>query len=230
MSVSPFAEIGIALITSSDFIKSHFDLTVQKNNPILMVSSYNTKVVYSIDYDSLVSAVSEYETYSIDDKIDYPFKSLGYDVELLASCNGLVCVRSYNCSLGKQYFCLWNPATRGYKEIPKLPFGFDNGSVGLFGLGYGHKIDDYKLVIGVEARGSKDIKLLYIYTLASNSWKIKKMIPLWNTNDIRQNSGVVVNGDLHWLVLGQNDISLWSLMSMKRISKKCSYRKNFWWR
>ncbi|XP_026433855.1 F-box protein CPR1-like [Papaver somniferum] len=109
----------------------------------------------------------------------------------------------------RDLLCLWNPATREYKKLPESPIGFNRGNVCIHGFGYDHKTDDYKLAIGVEAPGSKDTTLVQVYSLASNLWKTEKTIPyLFCYMHI---SGVLVNGNLHWLALGQYNFLLLSL-------------------
>ncbi|XP_026445704.1 uncharacterized protein LOC113346383 [Papaver somniferum] len=73
---------------------------------------------------------------------------------------------------------------------------------------YDHKNDDYKFALGVELRGSIGSTLIQVYTLSSNSWKTEKTMPYWFC---QQTAGVLVNGDLHWLVMAQSDFTLLSL-------------------
>ncbi|XP_026419580.1 F-box protein CPR1-like [Papaver somniferum] len=170
------------------------------------------EVLYSIGYDSLTSSVCEIKDASIE--MDHPFKSLRYLVRLMGSCNGLVCIRlvvDNDNGDEKNYFYLWNPATREYKEIPKSPIKIDR--IQMSALGYDHNTDDYKLVIGtVEPPGSKGT-LVQVYSLASNSWKPGQTVAYWFPSHYleKHKHGVLVNGYFHWLVIAEHKFSLLSL-------------------
>ncbi|XP_026460135.1 F-box protein CPR1-like [Papaver somniferum] len=164
-------------------------------------------LLYSIGYDSLASPFCEINDDTIE--IDYPFKHLDYDVRLLGTCNGLVCIWLYDYEGGRDFLCLWNPATTEYKEIPKSPNGFDRCEVCLCALGYDCKTDDYKLATGIEAYGTKDSSLVQVYTLTSNSWRNGQIVPY--KFPYMQNSGVLVDEYLHWLAKAQGNIILLSL-------------------
>ncbi|XP_026421161.1 F-box protein CPR1-like [Papaver somniferum] len=208
-----------ALISTSDFINSH--VTIQKNNPILMLKDDSIHL-YSIGFDSLPSSSSS--VCEIKDNViimDHPLKYVGFLTEcssrscigFLGSSNGLICIWllcfCYQPIGFRESFCLWNPATREYKELPESPIGLNRGNVCMHGFGYDHKTDDYKLAIGVEAPGSKDTTLVQVYTLASSLWKTEKTIPYRLL--CMHMSGVLVNGNLHWLALGQYNFLLLSL-------------------
>ncbi|XP_026443983.1 F-box protein CPR1-like [Papaver somniferum] len=195
-----------ALISTSDFVKTH--TAIQDEKPILMLElegpvwNCESSIVYSIGYDSLAST-SIVENDAIDGiEMDYPFKSLAYRiVRLLGSSNGLVCMWLFDKVGDRCCICLWNPATREYKEIPPFSAIGSYCDVQLHAFGYDHKTDDYKLLIGVEAAESKDTTNIHVYTLASNSWKTG--IPYRFPYD--QRAGVSFNGDLHWVPLGDQE-------------------------
>ncbi|XP_026419576.1 F-box protein CPR1-like isoform X2 [Papaver somniferum] len=196
-----------ALISTSDFIKLHLRfITTQKNNPILMLEgAYSDKVLKSIGYDSSESSVCEIEDAAIE--MDYPFKSLNYGVRLMGSCNGLFCIRVVDSDGKRDFLCLWNPATREYKELPDSPIKMNS----ICAFGYDHKNDDYKLAIGV-ARETTDATLVQVYSIASNSWKPGQTIPYRFPNYMfMQRRGVLINGDLHWLAVAQDKFFLLSL-------------------
>ncbi|XP_026423074.1 F-box protein CPR1-like [Papaver somniferum] len=192
-----------ALISTSDFVKTH--IAIQKSNPILMLEKGCD--LYSIGYDSLPSSpVCEIKNDVI--KVDHPHHCVG----LLSSCNGLICIWIWllvDGGYNRDVLCLWNPATGEYKELPESPIGFTRNNVCVHGLGYDHKTDDYKLAIGVKGPGSKDTTLVQIYSLASNLWETEKTIPYWFSD--MHISGVLVDGNLHWLALGHHNFLLLSL-------------------
>lgn len=183
------------LISTSDFVKTH--ITIQEKKPNLMLKgslrTSGSRPLYFIDYDSLVST-SIVEDKPIDViEMDHPFKSLGYDVvQLWGSSNGLICIRVFTFAGYNNLFCLWNPATREFREIPKPPVKFPDAKLHAFG--YDHKNDDYKVAIGVQVIGIGT--QVQVYTLASDSWKAGKTVPYWFSH---KTAGVLFNGDFHWL-------------------------------
>ncbi|XP_026389157.1 F-box protein CPR1-like isoform X2 [Papaver somniferum] len=196
-----------ALISTSDFIKLHLRfITTQKNNPILMLEgAYSDKVLKSIGYDSLESSVCEIEDAAIE--MDYPFKSNNYGVRLVGSCNGLFWIRVVDSDGKRDFLCLWNPATREYKELPDSPIKVNS----ICAFGYDHKNDDYKLAVGV-TQETTDTTLVQVYSLASNSWKPGQTVPYRFPNYMfMQRRGVLINGDLHWLAVAQDKFFLLSL-------------------
>ncbi|KAI3910490.1 hypothetical protein MKX01_034884 [Papaver californicum] len=78
-----------AQISSSDFVRLHLNLTIQKNKPNLMLRQYssnretNINIIYSVANSSLASASWVIDYYDHAVEMDYPFKSLGYTVELI---------------------------------------------------------------------------------------------------------------------------------------------------
>ncbi|XP_026377606.1 F-box protein CPR1-like [Papaver somniferum] len=215
-----------ALITSSDFVSTH--ITVQEKNPILILDNYISNVLYSIGYDSLLAS-------SVCDiiEMDYPFKSDSTSPRLLGVCNGLaslwLSVLDYKYKsewpISWNTVCFWNPATREYKEIPKSPYAFKLHHISLHAFGYDCKTNDYKLIIGVDARLSEHTTLVQVYTLASNSWKIGKTVPYLFQHD--KIPKVLVNGDLHWLGIAQGNLFLLSLDISDESFKEIELPKEF---
>ncbi|XP_026454059.1 F-box/kelch-repeat protein At3g06240-like [Papaver somniferum] len=203
-----------ALITSSNFVNAHLNLTTEKNNPLLMLKALswdtNSSLFFSIGYDSLASCSVLGENDSVDAiEMGYPFKSLGYhSFKLLGSSNGLICMAMFG-RYNKNLLCVWNPATREYDEIqPTLSSIEPYDSVRLHAFGYDCKSDDYELAIGVQTDGRESSTLVQVYSLASHSWKTQKTIPYWFHGE--EKSGVIFNGDFHWFAapLGQDSYLL----------------------
>ncbi|XP_026402658.1 F-box/kelch-repeat protein At3g06240-like [Papaver somniferum] len=190
-----------SIISNPSFVKMHLNLTIQRNNPTLMLKGCNdnsedefTNAVYSIGYDTLLSPVTD----SADDvfELDDPFKPLVNYVNLKGSCNGLLCLGYGNDS--EEFFCLWNPATKEIKIIPKSPTEYEDVHSEVFDFVYDWKTDDYKLIILVIFEGDKDRCLVDVYSLASNSWRVNKPPPPYMF-PFRREIGEIVNGALHWL-------------------------------
>ncbi|KAL5717336.1 hypothetical protein ACHQM5_010357 [Ranunculus cassubicifolius] len=172
-----------SLINDQKFIKSHLNRAIEGNNINIMIRhSY----LSTIDYDS---------SFDIAKDIDYPFKTSIYGVEILGSCNGLVCI-----SPDEDVYCVWNPCTKEYRKIPDTPIDFPPGQFLSFvrtmchGFGYDETRGEYKLVriANIDDDGS-DVK---VYSVGRNSWKKVQDVPYYIL--YKRQLGVFVNGCLHW--------------------------------
>ncbi|XP_026417029.1 F-box protein CPR1-like [Papaver somniferum] len=197
------------LISNPSFIHTHLNLVTQRNNFSVTINLYGktrfTYAVHSIGYESLLYS-SESDQDDADDMLfkgGYIFSSTPRTfLDLLCSCNGLVCLDFWtNDNRGKKKdkrrICIWNPATREYKKLPKAPTNrTSRGFVDFLGcaLGYDYKINDYKFVTLVEL-DHRTYQIL-VYTLGSNLWKKIQNI---SCTRIEQQSGVLSNGAFHWL-------------------------------
>ncbi|XP_026448757.1 F-box protein CPR1-like [Papaver somniferum] len=114
--------------------------------------------------------LSDYESV----EIDYPFKSQKPLVEIIGSCNGLVC-----SELNRRDVCIWNPSTTEFKKIQTPPNEFEIRDVAhrmgrkgySYGFGYDSKIGDYKLVRYERFEYVVYLSAGSIYTLGTNTWK-----------------------------------------------------------
>ncbi|XP_026418369.1 F-box protein At4g22390-like [Papaver somniferum] len=107
------------------------------------------------------------------------------------------------------FLCVWNPATREYKKIPhspNSPNAFLQGDVCIHGLSYYGKNEDYKFVIGACSDKSGLTTLVEVFSVRSNSWKTIET-PYRFTYD-EQKSGVLINGDLHWLAKTEHGVCI----------------------
>ncbi|XP_026397174.1 F-box/kelch-repeat protein At3g06240-like [Papaver somniferum] len=184
----------LSIISNPNFVNQHVNVTAQRNNNLLMLKGRTddcVDVLLSVGCDSLVSEIND------DDVVvqDCPYKPVRY-MDLMGSCNGLVCV----WSSGRKLYCIWNPFTREFKELPKSPIKYDEKDVSLHVFGYDCKNDDYKLINVVDHSS-----LVHVYTLRSNSWRRGKAMPYRFSRQgmpysfSRQGSGVLVNGAWHWV-------------------------------
>ncbi|XP_026451313.1 F-box/kelch-repeat protein At3g06240-like [Papaver somniferum] len=101
--------------------------------------------------DSSLS-LSDYETL----EIDYPFKSQKPLVEIIGSCNGLVCLE-----LNRRD---WSP-----KSSPESRLGGEKAYS--YGFGYDSKNGDYKLVRYELSEHVMFLSKCIMYTLGTNTWK-----------------------------------------------------------
>lgn len=119
-------------------------------------------------------------------------------VEILGSCNGLVCISPDEGTL-----FLFNPCTRESKRIPHPPScqgpgvtsfgGLDSLSV--YGFGFDSMNDDYKVIqLACPAVAS-------VYSLKTDSWRRTMDFPHeYNFSE----SGTFLNGAIHWVVKREN--------------------------
>ncbi|XP_026377793.1 F-box/kelch-repeat protein At3g06240-like [Papaver somniferum] len=149
--------------------------------------------------------------------MDSPFQYYeDFKIRILGSCNGLICL-GINTPSGDFYhrrsdsICVWNPATREYKDIP-LPSApssttgrdynrdynlnsYEEYNI-IYGFGYDCNIDNYKLVKFTHYKTSGHIQG-EVYTLGSDKWKTIHVDNRYSFPDT--SSGLLLNGALHWL-------------------------------
>ncbi|KAJ4829567.1 hypothetical protein Tsubulata_021956 [Turnera subulata] len=108
---------------------------------------------------------------------NFPFKKPNtIDVDLIGSCDGLVCL-SLDSSIGRSLFdssklelVLWNPCKGIHREMPKLDVD-DYRGARAFGFGYAPASCDYKIFIRVMLHSREEVT--QIFSLKENSWKKK---------------------------------------------------------
>lgn len=125
------------LISTPSFIKLHLNLTAQKKNPIVMLKMYDRSTDTYGCNSIICDSVSELVVVQIEQPLKYFRPSYVHDVDLVGSCNGLICFRNpkRNC------FCIWNPDTNEYKIIPEF-----ESSPRICAFGYDCKSGDYKIM------------------------------------------------------------------------------------
>ncbi|KAI3937248.1 hypothetical protein MKW92_051297, partial [Papaver armeniacum] len=127
-------------------------------------------------------------------QIDFPFKSNDYDMSIVGSCNGMLCIANM-----KQTICIWNPCTRMFKDIPTSPLNLlpQRRPIGGMkqGFGYDFQNEEYKLVRFWYNYGNGSIA--GVYKEGSDTWKANQVIPC--VLDDGNAFGVLVNGYLHWI-------------------------------
>uniref|UniRef100_M1D3F7 F-Box protein n=1 Tax=Solanum tuberosum TaxID=4113 RepID=M1D3F7_SOLTU len=187
----------LALISSSEFVKTHLRLNANNkeytHHKVMMrcISNYGFKSC------SLTSLFNESCVTEAKD-LDYPTKSYGwerdrYDVSILGSINGLICLVNDD----KELF-LWNPSIRKHKKLPdpRTSLPPQGGPRRAYGFGYDEVHDDYKVVIfnEIETNMIREFEVK-MYSLKSDSWRCVDDCPRMAQFNV---SGKFVNGKLHW--------------------------------
>ncbi|XP_026448755.1 F-box/kelch-repeat protein At3g06240-like isoform X2 [Papaver somniferum] len=165
------------LLKSPNFIQKHLDHSIERDKFSLLICSNSDgkSSVHSMASRSDSSlSLSDYKTL----EIDYPFKSQKPLVEIIGSCNGLVCLE-----LNRRDVCIWNPSTTEFKKIQTLPDEFKwrpksspesrlgGEKAHSYGFGYDSKNGDYKLVRFELSEHVMYLSTCSIYTSGTNTWK-----------------------------------------------------------
>ncbi|XP_017259002.1 F-box protein CPR1 [Daucus carota subsp. sativus] len=176
-----------SLIDSPSFVKRHLQRNIETNpdSHIILRSCSSGSNFFMADVHSLCNSPAV--------EIDDPVKTYLSGAEFLGSCNGIVCLLKNNTDI-----LLWNPATRKLRELPKptsftLPSSFMGFSI--FGFGYDHLNDDYKVVkiFDYQIWGM----LVTVYSLKNDSWRQAEAIP--KDISITTKRGMYANGSLYWV-------------------------------
>ncbi|XP_026416982.1 F-box/kelch-repeat protein At3g06240-like [Papaver somniferum] len=137
--------------------------------------------------------------------ICFSFISLDYTIDIVGTCDGLVCLSMTGCGNWDVIF-LWNPSTREYKRLPSSSTRALKPYANKYGFGYDCSIDDYKLVKVVIFDKSSNHSKVEVYSLNSNSWRTIDIIP-WFIDNMK--TGVFDDGALYWSVVhlpDENDL------------------------
>ncbi|CAL5344395.1 unnamed protein product [Camellia sinensis] len=178
-----------SLIDDPDFIKLHLNRSINTKSHVNLI--LNDCSLSSVNFDSLDNAT----------KLKPPLKWTDFGIEVLGSCNGLICL--YN---GEEDVCIWNPSTRKHRKLSvnnpyKSPFFFTSYQNIIYGFGYDFVTDDYKLMRTTQFQGKNwDLfeSEVRVYSLKSNSWRRIQDFPYYLWHSFQH--GVFVGGALHWVV------------------------------
>ncbi|XP_026457086.1 F-box/kelch-repeat protein At3g06240-like isoform X1 [Papaver somniferum] len=170
--------------------------------PKIEAENDNSSDDVEMDYSDSSSTLNG--TYGYSSQMDYPFKDSGLTVDFFGSCNGILCLWFHDYEWGddqEQFFCLWNPATNEYKRISEAPKRYNYRDITLHAFVYDPTAADYKFIIAVSSEDDTNEmrSLVHAYSLASDSWK--SFLTPYDFYYLSQKSGVLFNGDLHWLGL-----------------------------
>ncbi|XP_021290687.1 F-box/kelch-repeat protein At3g23880-like [Herrania umbratica] len=177
-----------ALLSSSSFIRMHLNhVKESKYNDLQRLILSSTYFLQSMSYEA-----GEKPSY----RIDFPLDPK-YGIELLGSCNGLLCL-----GMPRETLILWNPSIKEFKKLP-LSCPLDKDVRDTFGFGYDHSTNDYKII-----RIVKSVDRAYlaeapvdIYSLKSNTWKRIQSFRLSRIFFENSLSGTLVNEILYWNVI-----------------------------
>ncbi|CAA0842507.1 F-box/kelch-repeat protein [Striga hermonthica] len=218
----------LSLISNYNFVKAHTQFSTESSTKsgeqLIFGSKGLPPVLYSCSIHSIIEGSSDFvgQIYPAAQgnlpfervELNFPFTERHDVLQLVGSCNGLVCVRfSPNTTI------LWNPTTRKFKKLPEpgicqLHWGYEYYSTAL-AFGYDELHDDYKVV---EFLGNLDCDELddcenrvMVYSLRANSWKLLSNWP--GGGDVFGGLGQFLNGAIHWSVVDPNRPDVWVIVS-----------------
>ncbi|KAK9741601.1 hypothetical protein RND81_03G116500 [Saponaria officinalis] len=120
--------------------------------------------------------------------------------EVMPSCNGLILIQD---DTDKRL--LVNPTTKEVRELPVSPYALDpRASFTMYGLGYDHANDDYKVVTlsyyDSDNEYEPDCSEMFVnvYSVRSGTWKKGESSPYDHAVG-HVTTGVFVDGCIHWL-------------------------------
>lgn len=191
-----------SLIDSTHFIKLHLkQQSINPNNLTIIVNKLSGDgSCYSVGFDGVDESASTVA------ELNKLFKNRRGGIDVWGSCNGLLFVSRLPASSDEE-IGLWNPSTQKHHLLPKCPINrsvdhlqWYNDYGFVYGLGYDHTTDDYKVVritqfhrIGTDSF-ENEVK---VYSLKNNSWTGSRDLPyyIW-----QRSPGGLANGALHWMV------------------------------
>ncbi|XP_061359681.1 F-box/kelch-repeat protein At3g23880-like [Gastrolobium bilobum] len=143
-------------------------------------------------------------------QLQYPLNKRNHFDLIVGSCDGILCLAiDQSCAL------LWNPSIRKFKKSPSLENQRQLGSYTIYGFGYDHFTDSYKVVAvfcyECDSGGATVYKtLVKVHTLGTNYWRRIQEFPSGVPFD---ESGKFVSGTVNWLASATSSSS-WVIVSL----------------
>ncbi|KAL5769263.1 hypothetical protein ACOSQ2_016046 [Xanthoceras sorbifolium] len=160
-----------SMLHSSNFIKKHINRAMQKDLSMILRTEFR---LYA-------AAEEEDEKRSKVRKLQVPFASSLEKIEILGSCNGLLCISDQQRN---EDIFIYNPSTGVHRKLPVPEFDIPTiESTCLTSLGFGFHQNDYKLLRSVylydkpfQNMDSYECEAR-IYSFSTNNWRKIGKIP-----------------------------------------------------
>ncbi|RXH67768.1 hypothetical protein DVH24_027915 [Malus domestica] len=190
---SPPVTLWRTIISDSNFVRKQLCRRINDNNFRLMF--FKRRYLQSIDYETLsslfvrnedISSIVDASCSSRTHNLRRSSRSQIRRVNIIGSCNGLVCL-GINCV----DIFIWNPCTGLTNVLPKpteqllRPCLYRFGPC-FYGFGYDSVTDDYKVTLGENSNAIHICKVVVFTLKGVNGELLKKR-------------GLLLNGALHWL-------------------------------
>lgn len=193
------------LIKSPHFINIHLSRSNFYKNEYFFCCYYD-EPRYSIDY---------YDGERLQKCYELLFSHDGR-MELIGSCNGLICYTGKNNYDPRNDIYLWNPIIRKVKILPQSKFYKRNTG---YGFWFDRNSGDYNVAKVLST--TETASAVEVYSLSNNSWDIIST----NGPDLEYPRNVVhVNGSLYWLALRRRN---WMIFSLD--TKSGMFRESLTW-
>ncbi|XP_074281078.1 F-box/kelch-repeat protein At3g23880-like [Silene latifolia] len=125
------------------------------------------------------------------------------EVQLIGSCNGLVCLA--NSSFSADYFYIWNPVSYDWRKFSDPCFTSCNCIVS-WGFVHVSSIDDYKVVKIVQDRDLLETTV-HVFSLHSREWRRVHDHGLDPSLSFsKTNPGVLVDDSLYWIMVSRDPL------------------------
>ncbi|XVF87849.1 hypothetical protein PTKIN_Ptkin18bG0154100 [Pterospermum kingtungense] len=169
------SQLWRSLIDDPDFIQLHLRHSIDSNtNQTLILKNSH---LHAAHLPSLAAF----------SKLDYPLMSYNHRIQILGSCNGLLCIRNI-----VEDMAIWNPFTRKHQVLPSV----SSCNVDFYGFGHDRLTDDYKVVkINQFGKTGSEVK---VFSLKRNRWRKIQDIPCQFS--FPEANGVFAGGALHWVL------------------------------
>jgi F-box interacting protein len=196
-----------SLISSPHFISTHLNrsLSNSQHQPCLYVThnfTFHTLLLYPSNPE-IEQKGAFFANPSDGIQLDDPSKD-EFELLLVGSSNGLLCLANTTFNNESGLCVLWNPSIQKAISLPKPNIGFDHSLHQSVGFGYDPTTDDYKFVRLVYLRDTEFSSfltvppLVEIYTLRTGIWRsVTAPGPPYVIRD--WSPSVFVNGAIHWI-------------------------------
>ncbi|KAK4259424.1 hypothetical protein QN277_005757 [Acacia crassicarpa] len=122
-----------------------------------------------------------------------PLLSPWWNVCIVGSCNGLVCVGINESNMSA--FLVWNPATGDARRIPRTK-SYELDVWDCSGFGFSTIANDYKIVQVYDEDAKARISSIEVYSLNTGSWKEIELGPIKDA--IPYGESITFNGCIFW--------------------------------
>ncbi|KAE8007949.1 hypothetical protein FH972_004503 [Carpinus fangiana] len=161
----------------------------------------------------------QYQLFQINDsfnefqKLEYPCQIRGGGYLVVLDCKGLILFAPLVRKNGLASLVLWNPAIRMSMTLSQpYKFGRFDGTAHVYGFGFDHTSNDYKvlrmvLIVDLGCRKSMlpFLSLAELYKLRTGTWETVKVAEDFQYT-IADNRQALVNGASHWVGYHKRDM------------------------
>ncbi|OAY44855.1 F-box protein CPR1 [Manihot esculenta] len=191
------------LITDPSFIDEHLKKTAARKSELLIFRYYINIAPFEGNEHYLLYKDESFPENPVEE-LDSPLRGLSTFVNIVGSCNGVICLFDYLNRMYTERAALWNPSVRKIVSIPCPNVTFDSRGPFFYSLGFGFDstTDDYKLVrvayTGDDHFNFVDIPpLVEIFSLRGMYWKMVYN----NLNYVicGCSTSAFLNGACHWV-------------------------------